>query len=448
MSLLDGLRAAVGSPHVLTDADLRAPFETDWTRRFSGTSAAVARPASTAEVAEVVRVCAQHGAALVPQGGNTGLVGGGVPRAGEVVVSLTRLSGHGEVDPALGHVEVGAGVTLAALQRLAADARFDAGLDIGARDSATVGGIVACNAGGPLALRYGTARARVAGIEAVLADGTVMRRLSGLAKDNAGVDLTQLLIGSEGTLAVITRVLWKLVPRLPGRVAALVALPDIGAATDLLAALTMHAPALEACDLMMGPALDLSLRYLRRAPPLPAAPVYVIVELADRTDPTDQLAEALERAGVEDVAVADDTASRERLWALRHGVPEAIAAAGIPHKIDVGVPLRRLGDFLAALPNTVEAVAPGADLHVYGHLGDGNVHVNLLGLDPADGAVDDAVLALVLEHDGTISAEHGVGVAKAHWLPRAHPDDYLALVALKRALDPEQILNPGVGLPV
>jgi FAD/FMN-containing dehydrogenase len=435
-ALAGELRALVGAAHVLEDADLRASYERDWTGRFGGPARLVVRPGDTGEVAAVLRACAMHGAAVVPQGGNTGLVGGGVPRGGEVVLSTGRLTALGAVDAALGHVEAGAGVTLGALQRHARAAGLDAGLDLGARDTATLGGIVACDAGGPFALRYGTARARVAGLEAVLADGSVIRRLSGLAKDNAGYDLPALLIGSEGTLAAITTVLWKLVPVLPKRLTALVGLPDAEAAAGLLAALRAEAPSLAACEFMTEDGLELVLAHLRRRSPVRRAPFYVLVELADRSDPTDELAAAFERAGVEDAAVADDTASRERLWALREAHTEAISAAGVPLKLDVGVPLRSLARFLRQVR--------GGRTILFGHLGDGNVHVNLLGAEEAAG---EAVLDLVLACGGTISAEHGIGVAKAHRLADARGEaEVAAMRAIKAALDPAGMLNPGAVL--
>src|SRR5215217_4269695 len=201
---MQDLTPVVGVEHVLMADDVRAPYETDWTRRFSGRAAAVVRPADVEQVAAVLRACAKAGVAVVPQGGNTGLVGGGVPRGGEVVLSTARLTALGAIDPAAMQVEAGAGVTLAALQAHARRSRLDAAVDFAARDACTVGGLVATDAGGMRALRHGTVRARVAGIEAVLADGTVLDRRSGLLKDNAGYDLPALLIGSEGTLAVIT----------------------------------------------------------------------------------------------------------------------------------------------------------------------------------------------------------------------------------------------------
>ena len=436
MDLQRALADVVGERHVLADADLRASYERDWTGRFGGEARLVVRPAHTAQVAEVVRACAEAGAAIVPQGGNTGLVGASVPRGGEVVVSLRRLDAIGEVDGALGQVTAGAGATLAALQAACAHAGQDAALDFAARDSATVGGVVACDAGGARALRHGTARARVAGLEAVLADGTVVERMSGLLKDNAGYDLGALLVGSEGTLGIITAVRWRTAPR---RAAALVGLPDALAAADLLAALRAHAPSLESCDFFLDDGLELVLAHQRRSSPLPhRAAFYVLAECAGREDPTPELAAALGEC--DNTVVADDTASREGLWRLREGHTEAINAAGVPHKLDVGVPLDRLPRFLEEVPRA----AGDARTILFGHLGDGNVHVNLLGRAPDD----DAVLRLALDCGGTISAEHGVGVAKAHWLERARGAGELAAMrAIKRALDPNGLLNPGAVLP-
>ncbi|HEY3186920.1 MAG TPA: FAD-binding oxidoreductase [Solirubrobacteraceae bacterium] len=448
MDLRGTFAAVVGDGHALTDPDLRAPYERDWTGRFAGEARVVVRPADAAEVAEVVRLCAGAGAPIVPQGGNTGLVGGSVPRGGEVLLSLRRLDEVGPVDPALGQVTAGAGATLAALQGACAAAGQDAGLDFGARDSCTVGGVVACDAGGARALRHGTARARVVGVEAVLADGTLVSRLSGLAKDNAGYDLGALLVGSEGTLGIITAVRWRTTPVFGSRVAALVPVPSAAAAAELLAALRAEAPSLESCDFFLDDGLELVLAHQRRSSPVARrAPVYVLAECAARADPTDELAAALAQAGFEDALIADDTAGRAGLWRLRDGHTEAINAAGIPHKLDVGIPLAQLGRFLDEVPDAVGGAVAGARAILFGHLGDGNVHVNVLGPDPDDELADDAVLELVLACGGTISAEHGVGVAKARWLERARgAAEVAAMRAVKRALDPAGLLNPGAVL--
>ncbi len=418
MDLQRALAEVVGERHAFSDPELTASYETDWTGRWSGRARVVVRPGSVAEVADVVRACAAEGAAIVPQGGNTGLVGGAVPRDA-VLLSLARLTDLGPHDGALNQITVGAGTTLAALR----DAVPDPGLDFGARDSATIGGIVACDAGGARALRHGTARSRVAGLEAVLADGSVVSSLAGLLKDNAGYDLASLLVGSEGTLGVITRVRWATVPRLGHRVAALIGVADGTEAAQVLARL--RSPALEACDF-----------FTRECVPDLAAPLYLIAEFAADHDPTEEMAE---RLGDREVAIADDTASRERLWALREGIPEYVRSLGVPVKLDVGVPLARLAEFLSAVPS----VCGGSTPYLFGHLGDGNIHVNLVG----DAPDADAVLGLVLELGGTISAEHGIGVAKAAWLERGvGAEAHAAMRAIKRALDPDGILNPGVVL--
>jgi FAD/FMN-containing dehydrogenase len=443
--LVHWLREAVGDAHVLVDDDLRAPYEIDWIRRWSGRAHVVVRPRTTDEVAAVLRACGEHGAAVVPQGGNTGMVGAGVPRGGEVVLSLARLTGLGEVDAASMQVSGGAGVTLGALQAHARAAGLDAGVDFGARDSATLGGLVACDAGGIRALRHGTVRARVAGLEAVLADGSVVRRMSGLLKDNAGYDLPALLIGSEGTLGVITRVRWRLVPRHDARALALLPLASLAGAAPLLRALRPRLPSLDACEFLTDEGLSLVLEHLDVAPPVePGSPAYVLLEVAADADPLPALAAALEAAGIEDAVIADDTASRERLWRLREAHTEAISAAGVPHKLDVGVPL----DALAPFCDAVRAAMPaGARTILFGHLGDGNVHVNVLGPDPADSSVDEIVLRLVAAYGGTISAEHGVGVAKAGFLELTRsPEEIAAMRAIKTALDPRGLLNPGAVL--
>jgi FAD/FMN-containing dehydrogenase len=448
MSLERALVAAVGASHVITDREICRSYERDWTGRFGARARCVVRPGTTEETAEVLATCAAGGVSVVPQGGNTGLVGAGVPRGGEVLLSMRRLDDLGEVDAA-GQVEAGAGATLAALQRRASAAGLDAGLDFAARDSATLGGIVSCNAGGARALRHGTARARTIGLQAVFPGGLVVTRLSGLLKDNAGLDLPSVMIGSEGTLGVLTRVRWRLSPRMPARVVALVPVASIAEAVALLAGLRAHAPSLDACEFFLDDGLELVLSHRGESSPLPVrTPVYVLAELAGRDDPTDELAAALSAAGLapDDVLVAHDAPARERLWALREGHTEAINAEGVPHKADVGVPLAALADFVDEVPAVVAEAAPGARVILFGHLADGNVHVNVLGAAPDDRA-EDAVLGLALRCGGTISAEHGVGVAKARWLERGRGAvEVRAMRAVKRALDPGWIMNPGAVL--
>jgi FAD/FMN-containing dehydrogenase len=442
----DALRAAlaavVGDAHVLADRELVAGYERDWTGRFGGEARLVVRPASTEEVAGVVRACADAGAAIVPQGGNTGLVGGGVPRGGEVVVSLARLDGLEAVDPLAAQVTAGAGVTLEALQGHARAAGLAFAVDYGARSAATVGGMVATNAGGMHVVRYGTMRAQVVGLEAVLADGSVISRLTGLIKDNAGYDLPSLLVGSEGTLGIVTRARLRLVPRLGERATALFAVEGAEAALELFAELRRHVGSLEAVELMFREGIELVEAEGFGSDPFDVPhPAYVLVECAARTDPMDELAEAVDALDVRDVAVASDSNQRAALWALREGLPEAINQRGVPHKLDVSVPLATLPAFADAVR---ERVAEG-EVVLFGHVGDGNLHVNVLGLDPDDETVDQAVLELVAEHGGSVSAEHGIGIAKARWLSLTRsPEEIAAMHAIKRALDPAGLLNPGV----
>lgn len=450
MSLLADLRDVVGGPHVLADPDLRRSYETDWTGRFGGPAVAVVRPASAEEVAAALRTCAAHGVAVQVQGGNTGLVGGSVPAGGEVLLSLTRLTQLDEVDRSAAQVTAGAGVTLAALTAHARAAGLDFGVDLAARDSATVGGLAATNAGGIRVLRYGSMREQVAGAEAVLADGSVVRRLGGLAKDNTGYDLVSLLCGSEGTLGVITALRLRLVPRLPARAVALLALPDVATAVAALPVLRGRLPDLAAAEVFFAGGLDLVRAHAGLPSPFPVAhPCYLVLECAGRTDPTEQLIEAAgELDGLLDAAVASDAAGQRALWSYREQHTEAINAAGIPVKLDVSVPAAALPALVDELGAAVGEVAPGARLFVFGHLNEGNLHVNVLDAGAAGEAVTDSVLHLVAGLGGSISSEHGVGRAKVTWLHLSRSETELtAMRAIKGALDPGDLLNPGVLLP-
>jgi FAD/FMN-containing dehydrogenase len=448
--VIEELRALVGAEHVLTDPDLKASYETDWTGRFSGSASCVVRPGTTAEVASVLRLCSSAGVPVVVQGGNTGLVGGGVPAGGEVLLSLTRLSVVGEVDEAAGQVTVGAGVTLAQLQKAARAHDLEFGVDLAARESATVGGLVATNAGGIRVLRYGSMRAQLVGLEAVLPSGEVITRLAGLAKDGTGYDLVGLLAGSEGTLAVVTAVRVRLWPRLTQRAVALLALESTEAVVALLPRLRSSLPSLSAAELFYGPGLALVRRHTGLPAPFAAEhPAYLLLECSDRVDPLEQLAAAVETAdGLLDATVATDAAGQRALWAYREAHTESINAEGVPLKLDVSVPTGRLPSLVAALGPTIAGVCPGARPVVFGHVNEGNLHVNVLDTGALHDEVSDAVLRLVASLDGSISSEHGVGRAKVPWLPlsRSAPE-IAAMQAVKRALDPSGTLNPGVLLP-
>ncbi len=477
--LIDELTGIVGAAHVLHDPEMTAGYSIDWTRRFAGATPLVIRPGDTAETAAVMGVLARARIAVVPQGGNTGLVGGSVPLAGEAVLSMRRLNDCEQVDELASQVTLGAGVTLADAQAHVAAAGLSIGVDLAARDSATIGGMVATNAGGINVLRYGAMRAQVVGIEAVLADGTVVSHLAGLEKDNTGYDLGSLLAGSEGTLGVITRVRLRLHPTQPERATALLAFETAADAVSAAAALRRSVGSLHALEAVFEGAMALVSRHLGVTPPVGSlgsdphrslpdrrtggtsddAPgedarggAWLIAEAAARTDPSDELGAAVEELAdlVVDAAVALDPAARQRLWAFRENVTEAISAAGIPHKLDVTLPAARLAEFVDGVPDVVRATDPDAQPLLFGHLGDGNVHVNVLGpggAEPAD-EVDDAVLRYVAELGGSISAEHGIGTAKLSQLHLNRSEAELAAFgAIKRALDPVGLLNPNVLLP-
>ncbi|MGH2455455.1 MAG: FAD-binding oxidoreductase [Candidatus Limnocylindria bacterium] len=451
-ALIASLREAVSDAHVLTDADLRAGYQSDWTGRWRGEALAVVRPSSTEQVAAVLVACASAGAAVIPQGGNTGLVGGSVPRRAadrpQVVLSLTRLRDLEEVDAAAGEVTAGVGVTLAALQAHAHAAGYAFGVDLGARDSATLGGMIATNAGGIQVIRHGPMRRQLVGIEAVLADGTVLRRLPGLVKDNTGYHLPSLLAGSEGTLAVVTRARLSLVPLLPRRAVALLAVDGAAEAADLAGELRRRLPSLLAAELFFDAGMELVLRHAGGARPFAAAhAAYLLVEVDGATDPTDELASAVEAGGslVRDAVISTDEAQRERIWRLRERHTEAVNAEGIPHKLDVAVPVGHLAAYVERVREAIARVAPEARVFLYGHIGDGNLHVNVIGPPPEDESVDAAVLELAIAMGGTVSAEHGIGVAKTRWLEADRgAADVAAMRAIKRALDPGNVLNPGV----
>ncbi len=476
--LIDELTGIVGAAHVLHDPEMTVGYSIDWTRRFAGATQLVIRPGDTAETAAVMSALAAAQVPVVPQGGNTGLVGGSVPLVGEAVLSMRRLNICEPVDELASQVTLGAGVTLADAHAHAAASGLSVGVDLAARDSATIGGMVATNAGGINVLRYGAMRAQVVGIEAVLADGTVVSHLAGLEKDNTGYDLGSLLAGSEGTLGIITRVRLRLHPTQPERATALLAFETAADAVSAAAALRRGVASLHALEAVFEEAMALVSEHLGTTPPvgslgsdphrsLPdrrtggtsdSAPgedgggAWLIAEAAARTDPSDELGAAVEELAdlVVDAAVALDPAARQRLWAFRENVTEAISAAGIPHKLDVTLPAARLAEFVDGVPDVVRATDPDAQPLLFGHLGDGNVHVNVLGpggAEPAD-EVDDAVLRYVAELGGSISAEHGIGTAKLSQMHLNRSEAELAAFsAIKRALDPAGLLNPNALLP-
>ena len=445
--LADDLAAAIGAEHVLTDPDLMAGYTTDWTRRYRGDAVCVARPGTTAQVADVVRVCARHRAPIVPQGGNTGLVGGAVPAGAGVLLSTRRLRRLDPVDTLAAQVTAGAGVTIAELHAHVGAAGLEYGISLASRDSATVGGTIATNAGGLHTIRYGGTRAQLLGVEAVLADGSVIARLGGVRADNTGYDLAQLLAGSEGTLGVVTAARLRLRPAEPHAVTVLAGVDGVGTAVTLLAEIRARAPGVRAAEYFEAAGLTLVREHTGLPAPLPRAyPAYLLAEVAGSADHAERLA-GIPLPG--DAAVALDLPGSAALWAYRERHTEAISAAGVPHKLDIAVPLARLAALRGALGDAVGAASapsgPPPLMIVFGHIGVGNLHVNVLGPDPADQAVDEAVLRLAAAYGGSISAEHGLGRAKLPSLRlNRSPQEIAAMRAIRTALDPAGLLNPGI----
>jgi FAD/FMN-containing dehydrogenase len=463
LALIEALRACVGAAQVLTEGDLSA-YEIDWRKRWRGKALAVVRPGTTDEVAAVVRTCAAHGTPIVAQGGNTGLVGGGVPDASgtQVLLSLSRLNRVRDIDRANLTLTAEAGCVLQAVQQAAADAGLLFPLSLAAQGSCTIGGNLASNAGGTQVLRYGNARSLCLGLEAVTASGDVWHGLAGLRKDNTGYDLRDLLIGSEGTLAIITAATLQLHPPPAATMTALAASATLADGVALLGAAQRRlGPGLTGFEVMNAFSLALVAQHfphLRQ--PLAPAPWTVLVELSDnegeahaRSQFEGLLADALEAGTIGDAAVAESLAQSRAMWHLRESIPLAQSLEGLNIKHDIALPVSRIPAFCAATDAALGARWPGMRLVNFGHLGDGNLHYNVQapqGTDAAaflrdeEHAVNGVVFDAVIEHGGSISAEHGIGALKRDELARRKDATALAMMrAIKHALDPQGLLNPG-----
>ena len=401
----------------------------------------------------ILRVASEASVALVPQGGNTGLVGGSVPLRGEVVLSLLRLNVCEPVDVLAQQVTLGAGVTLAQAQNHVSPFNLAIGVDLAARDSCTIGGMIATNAGGINVVRYGPMRDQLLGVEAVTADGSSISHLEGLEKDNTGYHLPGLLAGSEGSLAVITKARLRLHPHLEERCSAMLAFKSVGDAVSATAQLRRSVPDLHAVEVIFREAMDLVSDYISTSIPVRSdGSAWLIVEAASSSDPTDELAQAIDDLGdlVLDVAVGHDSTSRAGLWQFREKITEAIATRGTPHKLDVTLPASELAEFVSRIPEIISGVDQRATAVMFGHLGDGNVHVNVLGddgLEP-DNEVESAVLGYVAQLGGSISAEHGIGTAKKEFLHLNRSGEEIAIFrAIKSSFDPKGILSPNTLIP-
>ncbi|HUN31888.1 MAG TPA: FAD-binding oxidoreductase [Trebonia sp.] len=438
-AVLKSLAAIVGEQHVLAD-DATAGFAVDWTGRFQGRAAAVVRPHDTEQVAAVLALCTDAGVPVVPQGGNTGLVGGGVPLHGEIVLSAARLTGLGPVDQEALQVTAGAGATLQQVGE--ADADLDLGIQIASRASATVGGAVATNAGGVRVLRYGPMRAQLRGIEAVLADGTVVSHLAGLVKDNTGYDYPSLLAGSEGTLAFVTQARLRLVARVRDTVTVIIGLDSLGELHALAVQAVRDVPGLISAEFFTRAGLDILIERAGLIAPLPGGfPAYLLLDAAG-PGALDDLAALI---GTREAAVGESAAERRRLWSCRERHPEAAGFLGTPIKLDVSVPAAHWVELASQVADVVAEADPGARVITFGHVADGNVHVNIVPATAADGRHEDAVFSFVAALGGSISAEHGIGALKARWLGLARSHAERALFArIRAALDPAGTLNPHV----
>ena len=461
---LEELKALLGLGGYLESAADRAPFETDFRALHHGHTPLVALPDSTARVADVVRWCAAHRVAIVPQGGNTSYCGAATPRANgrEIVLSLRRLDRIRAVDPAGDTLIAEAGCVLARLQEAAAVAGRLLPISLGSEGSCTLGGIISTNAGGTAVLRYGMMRSLVLGLEVVLPDGRVLDQLTGLAKDNTGYDVKQLFIGAEGTLGIVTAGCIRLHPQPASTVTAFAAVPAPAAAIALLARLRQAAGnAVSTFELLPRVALELVLRHIpgTRDPCGGIHPWYLLIELGLNEPAPDAtlrfettLAAALEAGEITDVAIATSGAQREALWRLREEIPLAQRREGAGLKHDVAVAVQRLPEFISEASALVADLAPGARLVAYGHLGDGSLHFNVPAPENDDGAallaagdsIRRAVHDLVARYRGSISGEHGIGQLKVAELERYEDPVALALMRdLKRVIDPLGIMNPG-----
>lgn len=457
--VIEALKARLGSIAVLAGDDVPVRNTNDWSPQPAVRPLAVVRPADTEGVAAAMRICHEAGQAVVPQGGLTGLCGGGRPTADAVALSLERMIGIEEIDPAAGTMTVLAGTPLEVVQRAADEAGFFCPLDLGARGSCSIGGNLSTNAGGNRVIRYGMAREMTLGLEVVLPDGTVMSSLNKMLKNNAGYDLKHLFIGSEGTLGIITRVVLRLYPKPACTMVAMCALSDYSAVLDLLAAARREVgPLLSAFEVMWPDYWDAA---TRKVPGIrdpfegdkTAYGAYALIE-ALGTDPSIDaprfeawLERLLESGKVPNAVISQSLSDSAALWGVRDACSEFPQALGPHLPFDIGLPTAGMDDYAHRCRDALAAHIPGCQSLYYGHIGDGNLHLIAYlpgAAEQPKQAIEEVVYGMVREFHGSVSAEHGIGTLKKPWLGHARSAEEITLMrTLKKALDPKGVLNPG-----
>jgi len=453
--LYEKLAARLGPKGFATKADALAPHLVEWRGRYSGHTPFLAMPSSTEEVADVVRMCAAAGAAITPQGGNTGLVGGQIPD-GEVLLSMKRMNRIRSVDPLDDALIAEAGVVLTSVQDAAAQAGRLFPLSLASQGSATIGGLLSTNAGGVHVVRYGMMRDLVLGVEAVLADGRILEGLKTLRKDNTGYDLKQLFIGAEGTLGIITAASLKLFPRPAEHLVAVCAVESPDHALKLLHRAKAGTGALAAFELMNRMSVDVTVKNVAgMRDPFQGAPFLTLLEFESaapsglRAAVEGVLAEGISAGDAQDAVIAENETQARAFWALRENISAGHRPEGAQVNHDISVPVSAVPRFLASGESAIAAACPGARIVAFGHMGDGNIHYSVmqpLGADPAafpGDALSDLVNRIAVDLGGSISAEHGIGVSRRDDFARFKDPQAIAVMrALKTALDPNRVMNP------
>ena len=459
-AMIGQLRDSLPDLRIVTDPADLAPWLTDWRGRWTGRAAAMVEPRTRMEVQAILRAANAHRVPIVPQGGNSSMVGGATPddRGDAILLSLRRMAELRSIDRAARDCVVEAGMVLERLRDALGEHDLRLPLDLGARGSATIGGLVSTNAGGTEVLRHGTMGDRVLGVEAVLADGSLLDTLSGLKKDNRGPRIDRLLVGGEGLFGIVTAVRLRLAPLPTDRATAWVAVDGPHPALGLLRFLEARSDAVEGFEYMPDDVVAAAHAMFGHTVPV-AGPAHVLVEAKGEGAPgslramlEEALAQALEKGLARDAVVAQSNAQAEAMWAIRHSLSDAEKRHyGMANSHDISVPVEAMPDFLDAVGAAIEGEFPGVSVSGYGHLGDGNIHLHVRAMERASddwrategAAIERRVHDMVMAHGGSISAEHGIGQMKREELERLDPERVGLLRRLKAALDPEGILNPG-----